>query len=187
MGISFYKLTQIMEQQGDGDAGLGGPDVGSDLGGGQGQIPDLSQNPQGPTMDQDDQQHQDSQPDEHEDHKEEQEDNTDVIKSGLNLDKDFWDNFMHISGNADGLSKLLGVSKDKIISWNSKIKSALEKVQDDESGDDEKTGERSNMIGTGNEIGKDDFKNNGQEKQKQGQMQANASNVGAVSQMSKTY
>ena len=41
----------------------------------------------------------------------------------------FWDEFISLCGNSDGLSELLGVSREKISSWPSKIKEILDKIE----------------------------------------------------------
>lgn len=41
----------------------------------------------------------------------------------------FWDEFISLCSNADGLSELLGVSAEKIRSWPAKVHEALEKLE----------------------------------------------------------
>jgi len=48
-----------------------------------------------------------------------------VILTGLNVDENFWNNFLLVINNSQGLSDLLGVSKNKISTWNKKIRDAL--------------------------------------------------------------
>lgn len=56
-----------------------------------------------------------------------------VIKSGKDLRKEdepqFWDDFITLCSNADGLADLLDVSPEKIRSWPAKIKEMLEKLE----------------------------------------------------------
>jgi hypothetical protein len=69
-----------------------------------------------------------------------------TIKTGLNLDEDFWDNFKNIC-NSPGLGELLGVSKNVISTWYSKIDKHLNKVEEMELN----SSKRNKMIKTGYE------------------------------------
>ena len=53
-----------------------------------------------------------------------------VIRSGMNLDEDFWNNFKLVINNSDGLSKLLHVPVEKIVTWREKIDKAIRAVKD---------------------------------------------------------
>lgn len=74
-----------------------------------------------------------------------------AIRSGLNFRKencgDFWEDFMNICGNAEALSELLDVPKEKITGWPSKIRDILQKVKDADSQED--SGKE--MLNTGEE------------------------------------
>jgi hypothetical protein len=72
-----------------------------------------------------------------------------AIRTGLNVNEEFWDEFMQVCNNSDGLSELLDVPSASIIGWASKIKDALEMVrQADSTGEgDEKP--KSKVINTG--------------------------------------
>lgn len=50
----------------------------------------------------------------------------DMHKEG---DTPFWDEFIKLCGNTDGLAELLDVSPQKISSWPSRIQKNLEKLQ----------------------------------------------------------
>lgn len=56
-----------------------------------------------------------------------------IIRNGKDLrDKEesqFWDDFISLCTNASGMSELLGVSKDKVVSWPSKIKELLNQLE----------------------------------------------------------
>jgi hypothetical protein len=56
-----------------------------------------------------------------------------VIRAGKELhdekDTPFWDEFISLCGNSDGLSELFGVSKEKILSWPSKIQDMLDRLE----------------------------------------------------------
>lgn len=41
----------------------------------------------------------------------------------------FWDEFISLCGSTESLSKLFGVSREKILSWPSKIKEMLDKLE----------------------------------------------------------
>lgn len=74
-----------------------------------------------------------------------------VIRNGLNLRDDFWDDFLSLCGDAQAMSKLLDVPAEKISGWTSKIHSLVDKINQtdgsDKGGDDRS---RSNMLNTGN-------------------------------------
>ena len=53
-----------------------------------------------------------------------------VIRSGINLDEDFWTNMKLVINNSDGLSKLLDVPVEKISTWREKIDRAVKKVKE---------------------------------------------------------
>lgn len=57
-----------------------------------------------------------------------------VIKAGLNIDENFWDKFLQLLNNKDGLADLLNVSPDKIYKWHDNIKQAVRQVEQ-ETGD----------------------------------------------------
>lgn len=56
-----------------------------------------------------------------------------VLKLGKDLHHQkqtpFWDEFISICSNSEGLSNLLGISKEKIQSWPARIKEGLEKLE----------------------------------------------------------
>ncbi len=74
----------------------------------------------------------------------------DIIKKGLQIRPDrldgesFWDDFIAVLGqNTEEASKLLGVSRDKIAGWTSKIKKAMDvakrETENEEAGKKKKT------------------------------------------------
>ena len=76
-----------------------------------------------------------------------------VVRTGMGLGEpgsgsNFWDDFVSICGDAEGLSDLLGVSSDEIAQWPSKIEEAKKKVDssDDEEG---KTSNKREILSTG--------------------------------------
>lgn len=69
-----------------------------------------------------------------------------IIITGLNVDENFWNNFLLVLNNGQGLSDLLGVSKSKILTWNKKIKEAL---NDHEHRDQQKVLRNKKVIRTG--------------------------------------
>lgn len=56
-----------------------------------------------------------------------------VLKAGRDLHKEkqtpFWDEFISLCNNSEGLSNLLGISREKIQSWPSRIKNGLSKLE----------------------------------------------------------
>jgi hypothetical protein len=91
----------------------------------------------------------------------------DAIRSGMHLRKedcgDFWDDFIQVCANADAMSELLGVPREKVTSWAGKIRELIEQVSkkdDTEAAEDKKN---SKLVPTGNdpEMSADPFGNNG--------------------------
>lgn len=48
-----------------------------------------------------------------------------IIEIGLNIDNNFWQNFLSILNHSEGLSDLLNVSKNKVASWRKNISESL--------------------------------------------------------------
>lgn len=55
-----------------------------------------------------------------------------AVRAGKTLHEEgeasFWDEFISLCSNADGLAELLGVSREKVTSWPSRIKDYLQKL-----------------------------------------------------------
>jgi hypothetical protein len=61
-----------------------------------------------------------------------------AIRTGINTREDFWDNFITVTNNADGLADLLGVREDQVRSWGARVKDSLDKVHNaDDNGEGE--------------------------------------------------
>jgi hypothetical protein len=52
-----------------------------------------------------------------------------VIRTGIGVNDEFWDNFLLVINNSEGLSQLLDVPTTKISSWHDKVKHVLDKVR----------------------------------------------------------
>lgn len=50
-----------------------------------------------------------------------------AIFTGINVAEDFWDNFILVCNNKDGLAALLNVSPEKVASWPPIIQQVLDK------------------------------------------------------------
>lgn len=70
-----------------------------------------------------------------------------VIQTGLNVADDFWDNFILVCNNKDGLGSLLDVPPEKVATWGSKVQTMLDKAKNLGTGEEPKT----KLIDTGNE------------------------------------
>lgn len=70
-----------------------------------------------------------------------------VVRAGLNIGDDFWDNFIQVIGNPDGVADLLDIPKEKVTGWAPRIQKVIDQVShhDDESSKEEK----SKMLSTG--------------------------------------
>lgn len=52
-----------------------------------------------------------------------------AIRTGIGVREEFWDDFLRVINNSDGLSALLDVPTTKISSWHDRVKHNLEKVR----------------------------------------------------------
>lgn len=56
-----------------------------------------------------------------------------VVRTGQEMHKEgqvpFWDEFISLCSDAEGLSQLLGISKEKVSSWPPRIQEALSKLE----------------------------------------------------------
>jgi hypothetical protein len=52
-----------------------------------------------------------------------------VIRSGLNLNDNFWKEFMLVINNSDGISQLLDVPVEKIMTWRKNIEKGLDQIE----------------------------------------------------------
>lgn len=54
-----------------------------------------------------------------------------AIETGMGIDEDFWEKFLRLLNNSDGLSDLLDIPQSKIATWHQKIKAAKKKRDED--------------------------------------------------------
>jgi hypothetical protein len=76
-----------------------------------------------------------------------------VIRTGMSLrkegDSSFWDDFLQLCADSEGLADLLGVRRDVVASWAVKIKDNLDKVQKHDQQVLPKEDEKQEMLPTG--------------------------------------
>jgi len=63
---------------------------------------------------------------------------TSAIRTGIGIDENFWDNFLLLLNNAEGLGELLDVDADVIGTWANKINNARKQVSDSDDQEDVK-------------------------------------------------
>lgn len=51
-----------------------------------------------------------------------------AIRTGIGVRENFWDDFLLVINNSEGLSELLDIPSFKISGWHDKVKQALDKV-----------------------------------------------------------
>ncbi len=74
----------------------------------------------------------------------------DAIKSGVNLDENFWKNFVMLLNNPDALAKLLDVPSHKVTTWYARVNKYLNKFMDSEESDNlERAKKKKKLIKTG--------------------------------------
>ena len=71
---------------------------------------------------------------------------TSAIFTGKNVAEDFWDNFILVCNNKDGVAALLGVPPDKVANWPQQVQEHLDKTKDE---DNPEAKEKTSMINTG--------------------------------------
>jgi hypothetical protein len=49
-----------------------------------------------------------------------------ALRTGLNIDANFWEGFLRLCNNSDTLSELLDIPKDRISKWSQRIRKYLE-------------------------------------------------------------
>jgi hypothetical protein len=62
-----------------------------------------------------------------------------AIFTGLNVADDFWDNFILVCNNKEGLSALLKINPDKVALWPLSIKQNLEKAKSEKNPESKET------------------------------------------------
>lgn len=77
-----------------------------------------------------------------------------VIRTGIGVSEDFWDNFLAVINNSTGLSELLDVPVTKISSWHHRIREELDKVKQADGVPDTST--KKKMLHTGLPQDKED-------------------------------
>jgi len=77
-----------------------------------------------------------------------------VVRAGINLrpeeETSFWDEFMSICSNAEGVAELLGVRASEVQTWSSKIKDLIQQVEERDSQNPEGDS-NSKVMSTGDE------------------------------------
>lgn len=72
-----------------------------------------------------------------------------VIRKGMNLQRseDFWDDFLRVCGDSEGVSALLGVARDRITGLSGRVERLKEMIVDSNA-----PSKKDKMIKTGGEI-----------------------------------
>lgn len=72
-----------------------------------------------------------------------------VIRAGLNLRPDFWDDFISLTNNSGALANLLKVDDDRVSQWGVLISKALDKIKQKDTPESDSDSKRNNMVHTG--------------------------------------
>jgi hypothetical protein len=67
-----------------------------------------------------------------------------VVRKGINLREDFWDDFLSLCGDAAGMAELLDVPREKITGLSGRIGRLKDKIKEKDS-----TGVKDRLITTG--------------------------------------
>lgn len=71
-----------------------------------------------------------------------------VIRKGLSVRDDFWDDFMSLCGNVEGMSDLLGTPRDKVTALGERIRKMISELQRKDS----EGSERRKVLKTGDKV-----------------------------------
>lgn len=74
-----------------------------------------------------------------------------VVRAGLNISPDFWEGFINLTGNSEGMADLLDVSRHKVANWAARIREVAAQI--DKSDDEEAKDNKSELLSTGEQIG----------------------------------
>ena len=78
-----------------------------------------------------------------------------AIRSGLHLRKEgcpeFWEDFITVCGNADAMSELLEVPREKVTGWSGRIRELVEDANKKET-EQKSISKKSKMIATGDKM-----------------------------------
>ena len=75
-----------------------------------------------------------------------------AIRTGIGIRDNFWDDFLQVINNSEGLSELLDISTVKISEWHQRIKDALEKINSVDGDQEVKNNEKMLKTGHSDEI-----------------------------------
>ncbi len=73
-----------------------------------------------------------------------------AIRTGLNINDDFWTDFIQVCGNSDGLAELLDVRPDQVAGWVSSVKHNLERVHKADAAGEGEDKPKTKVLDTGN-------------------------------------
>lgn len=51
-----------------------------------------------------------------------------IVQAGLNISPEFWDNFITLFSNVDGISELFGIPREKVSNIPAKIQEVINKL-----------------------------------------------------------
>lgn len=71
-----------------------------------------------------------------------------AIRTGLNINPDFWDCFLRVCNNPDTLSVLLDIPKERMSKWPQRIRTYLESTKKLD-GDSEAMSRKAKLLSTG--------------------------------------
>lgn len=70
---------------------------------------------------------------------------TSIISKGIKINSNFWNEFQMILNNSDELSILLGIPKNKIVTWRKKIQEGMDEYRKEQ----EEVNKKRRVIKTG--------------------------------------
>lgn len=82
-----------------------------------------------------------------------------AIRTGLGVNDSFWDDFLKVINNSEGLSELLEIPVTKISKWHANVKNVLEKVRSSDGTPSQKKNKKLLKTGLPNEDEQEDNEN----------------------------
>jgi hypothetical protein len=73
---------------------------------------------------------------------------TEVVRKGMDLGDDFWDDFLSLCGNAEGMADLLGAPREKVTALGGRVRGIMSEIKEKDSA----SSKRDKMIKTGDKT-----------------------------------
>ena len=76
-----------------------------------------------------------------------------AIRTGIAVKEDFWDDFVQVCNNAEGIAELLGVRPEQVGGWGSRVKHNLDRVRNADAAGEGEEKPKTKVLDTGDSLG----------------------------------